>query len=69
MRQLPIILFTLPFSLFGQSYDSLITLGYSAYRAGEYLKSGEYFEEAFSLNDNSTSRHYYKAACSYSLAA
>lgn len=62
-------LFLLAFQqlLFGQSYDHFIALGDSAYEAKNFQLSGEYYDEAFSIEINN--RDAYKASCSWSLAA
>jgi hypothetical protein len=50
-----------------QSYDSLVTQANSLYRAKEYSKSVEYYEQAFSENIKKPN-DFYSAACSAALA-
>ena len=55
-------------TLFAQDYDELIMKAETAYNDSSYAESGEYYELALKLNLNAHYRHYYNAACSWSLA-
>ena len=55
-------------NIYGQSFNKLIRKADSSYRAKNYIASGQFFEQAFKLNDSISYGNYYKAACIWALA-
>ncbi len=53
-------------TVFGQTHDQLASQGDSLYKAREYIKSSESYQQAFAFSKNSNDL--YKAACSAALA-
>ncbi len=52
---------------FAQSFDELITNANHQYQSEDYLASGNSYEQAFTIEEGSSSQ-YYNAACSFALA-